>query len=353
LGQVLAAESRARLAARLTSQPLAGPRASDPAAVAERLLAVQGQDPRGARLAIRARSEGLTAADVDRAFTDERSLVITWLNRGTLHLIRAEDYPLLHAVTTPPLRTGSARRLAQLGLSPDDADRGVAAIERALADDGPLVVERLRERVAAAGVGSEGQAMYHLLFQASLRGLVVRGPVVGAKQAYVLVRDWLGEQRPLDRDRALAELARRYLAGHGPAGDRDLARWAGIPLRDARAGLSAIARELEELPAGTLVDLARRPPAADPPPARLLGVFEPVLLGWNSREDLLGHLPSRQHALVNELIRPFALVRGRAAATWSLQGGDVALDPFGRLGPADAAALDEEAQDVVRFFTIG
>ena len=80
----------------------AGAAAAD---VAERLLAVQGQDPRGARLAVRARTEGLTAADVDRALTEERSLLITWLNRGTLHLVRSEDYPLLQALTTPPLLT--------------------------------------------------------------------------------------------------------------------------------------------------------------------------------------------------------------------------------------------------------
>ena len=46
---------------------------------------------------------GLAAADVDRALSEERSLLITWLNRGTLHLVRSEDYPLLHALTTPPL----------------------------------------------------------------------------------------------------------------------------------------------------------------------------------------------------------------------------------------------------------
>src|SRR5436189_159120 len=78
--------------------------------VAERLLAIQGQDPRGARLAVRARTAGLSAADVDRALTEERSLLITWVNRGTLHLIRSEDYPWLHALTTPPLFTSNARR---------------------------------------------------------------------------------------------------------------------------------------------------------------------------------------------------------------------------------------------------
>src|SRR2546427_7119138 len=113
------------IAERLTAQLLAGPPARDPVAVAERLLAIQGQDPRGARLAIRARTTGLNASDVDRALTDDRSLVITWLNRGTLHLIRSEDYAWMHGVTTPQLLTGNARRLVQEGITPHAAECGV------------------------------------------------------------------------------------------------------------------------------------------------------------------------------------------------------------------------------------
>jgi hypothetical protein len=350
LGQVLAAEARARLAARLTAQLLAGKPARDAVAVAERLLAIQGQDPRGARLAVRARTEGLTAADVDRALTDERSLLITWLNRGTLHLVSSEDYPWLHALTAPTQITGNMRRLAQEGVSPADAERGVSVMERALADEGPLTRDQLRERIAAAGVRTERQALVHVLMRASLLGLVVRGPMVDGQHAYALVRDWLGGPEPVDRDAALAELARRYLAGHGPAGERDLARWAGLPLRDARAGLKAIGSELRDRQDG-LVYLARRPPAAELPPPRLLGAYEPLLLGWTSREDVLG--PHQQLVTVNGLFRPFALVGGRAAASWSMPQGKVVIEPFGRLGRADAEALDKEAQDVRRFFTIG
>ncbi|HEX6582544.1 MAG TPA: winged helix DNA-binding domain-containing protein [Thermoleophilaceae bacterium] len=350
MGQVLAAEAKARHAARLTAQLLAGEPARDPAAVAERLLAIQGQDPRGARLAVRARSEGLTAADVDRALTDERSLLITWLNRGTLHLVRSEDYPLIHAVTTPPLRTSSNRRLAEEGVPPDHAERGVAAIERALAEEGPLSVDALRERVAAVGVRSERQAMYHLLYKASLDGRVVRGPMVGKKHAYALVRDWLGQPERVDRDEALAEFARRYLAGHGPAGERDMARWARIPLRDVRRGFQGIAGELDELGDG-LVDLKARGPVAELPPPKLLGTFEEVLLGWDSREDIFGE--HRSFGRDARLFDPFALAGGRAVAHWKLREGLVEIEPFGRLGKADAAALDREAQDVLRFFTIG
>jgi hypothetical protein len=49
------------IAERLTSQLLAGEPAREPVVVAQRLLAVQGQDPRGARLAIRAGTAGCSA----------------------------------------------------------------------------------------------------------------------------------------------------------------------------------------------------------------------------------------------------------------------------------------------------
>ena len=337
---------RTVIAERLTAQLLAGTPERDSVAVTRRLLAVQGQDPRGVRLAIRARSEGLTAADLDRAMTDDRSLLITWLNRGTLHLVASEDYPWLHSLTAPRLLRGNARRLAQEGVEPADADRGVAAIERALSREGPLGRGQLRERIAAAGVRTEGQALVHLLMAASLRGLTVRAPMVDGQQAYVLVSEWLGKPAPIDRGRALADLARRYLAGHGPATDRDLARWSGMALGDVRAGLAAIAPELSERGDGLLA-LAPGVAAAPLPPPRLLGAFDPVLLGWSSREELLG--ANRDIVTTNGIFRPFALVRGRAAATWGLAGGAVELVPFADLSPAVATALGHEAQDVLRY----
>jgi hypothetical protein len=335
------------LAERLTAQLLAGPPARDAVAVTERLLAVQAQDPRGARLAVRARTTGATAADVDRALTEDRSLLVTWCNRGTLHLVRREDHAWLHALTTPQLVTGNARRLAQEGVSPDAAERGVEAIRRTLADDGPSTRARLREALDAAGVRSQGQALVHVLLLASVRGLVVRGPMVGREQAFVLTHDWLGEPQPVDRDVALAELARRYLAGHGPAGERDLARWAGIRLGDARAGLRAIGGELSIREDG-LVDLAVRAPAAEPPAPRLLGPFEPLLLGWRSREPVVG--THQGLVTVNGIFKAFALAGGRAVATWRLPaGGDLELEPFADLTAADVAALEADAADVRRF----
>ena len=339
------ADDRAVTAERCAAQLLCGDPAGSAEEVAGRLLAVQAQDPRGARLAVRARSAGLSALDVDSALA-RRSLVVSWLNRGTLHLVRAEDYWWLHPLTTPQLRAGNSRRLVQEGVPPRDAERAVAAVRAALAADGPLTRAQLRERVAAAGVRTEGQALVHILVLASIRGLIVRGPVAGRDQAFVLARDWLGAPPPaMGREAALGELARRYLAGHAPAADRDLARWAGIGLRDARLGLARCgARQrpdgLAELPG------PRREAAVLPPP-RLLGAFDPLLLGWASRDPITG--PHKQIVTVNGIFRPFALAGGQAVATWTITGGQVVLAPFAEHDARTRAALDTDAADVTRF----
>jgi hypothetical protein len=150
----------------------------------------------------------------------------------------------------------------------------------------------------------------------------------------------------VSREAALGELARRYLAGHAPASDRDLAQWAGIGLRDARLGLARCgaaqrADGLAELPSSP-----QRAAAALPPP-RLLGAFDPLLLGWASRAPIVG--PHRRIVTVNGLFRPFALADGRAVATWIIARGQVALAPFAPLDTRTRAALNTDTDDVTRF----
>ena len=315
---------------------------------------MQAQDLRAARLALRARATGLAAADVDAALTDERSVVVAWLGRGTLHLVGRDDYPWLLALTAPTRMAASRRRLGQEGVAPDDAERAVKIVERALADAGPLTRPELAQRIAAKGIRTEGQATPLLLNLAALRGIAVLGPLRDdGAHAFALTRDWLGAPAPralegADRDAALAELARRYLAGHGPAAPADLAAWSGLALRDARAGLDAIAADLTPRD-GDLVDLAAREPAPAAIPARLLGAFDPYLLGWKDRAFAV---PARHAKRVHPgggMLRATATVDGLAVGTWSAAGGEVALELFARVAAAQRTALAADGRDVERF----
>jgi hypothetical protein len=225
-----------------------------------------------------------------------------------LHLVTAEDYWWLHPLTTPQLVTGNARRLQQEGVSPAQTDHGVDVVAGAVESDGALTRTELRDRLNAAGVRAA--------------------------------------PAPLERDEALTLLARRYLAGHGPADARDLAKWAGVPLRDARCGLDGISDELAHRDDG-LIDLADRAPAAGLPPPRLLGAYEPLLLGWVSRDQVVGR--HGQIVTTNGLFRPFALVGGRVVATWSLAAATVSIKALEPIAKKTLAALEADADDVLRF----
>ena len=330
-------------ALRAGAQLLAGRPGSDAEAVVRRLLAVQAQDLGAGMLSLRARTRGLTIPAVQRAIAD-RSIVATWVNRGTIHLVAPDDLPWLLALTAPTQRTAALKRLTDHGHTPQTIDRAVATLLKALADEGPLKREDLRARVKQAGFPADGQALYHLLFHASYQGHVVRGPIVGRQHLFARTQDWLGRlPKAPNRDAALAELVRRYLAGFGPATDADLAYWAGLPLRDARAGLQGIARELSHHEGG-LVDLARRGPAPERLPPRLLPLWDDLLVGWKDKGAVVAP-EHRDRIYAGGMIGPAATRAGRVVGRWSQAGGRVTVEPF----EGTARGFAAEIRDVERF----
>jgi hypothetical protein len=341
---------------RLGAQLLAGRPARSAAGVAARLLAVQAQNLRAGRLAVRARTRGLTAAGVN-AELERRDVLISWSCRGTLHLMLPDDYPWLLGLSAPTQRTGNLRRLAQCGYPPGRARSAADLVVRLLAEEGPLARAAIGERLEAAGYEVAAQALVHILFLASYDGRIVRGPFRGAEQAFALARDWLGaEPERLTAERrpaALGELARRYLAGHGPASAADLALWAGLPLRDAQAGLRAAGRSIAAA-GGDRFDLRDRRPVPRRLPPRLLPAFDAFLLGW---EDRAYGVPSERVAEIRlgGMIRAVALVEGRAVGTWAVRRSGrraaVEIDGWSEVPAAARAGLDAEAADVLRFET--
>jgi hypothetical protein len=327
---------RGLIAARLRAQLLTPRRKRTAGEVVRHLLAIQAQDARGARLAIRARSRGGSAADVDDAL-QRGELVVSWLNRGTLHLVAAEDYWWLHSLTTPQLATGNARRLRQEGVSASQTHRGIDAVVAALAG-GPQTRAQLRASLDTAGIPTAGQALVHILAAATLAGQIVRGPMAGPEQAFVGVDSWLGPAPPrLDRQDALERLARRYLAGHAPASAEDLAKWAGLTLADARRAMGPVP-EVEQTGSPIL------------PGPRLLGPFDPLLLGWASRTPITGR--HRSVVTTNGIFRPVALVGGHVVATWRLPSGTVTIAPLEPISRDDLDRLRADAADVLRFLGI-
>ena len=312
----------------------------------DRLLAVQAQDPKAFRLSIRSRTAGLTAADVDAALTDRRTLVVGSLMRTTLHLVAAEDFWWLHALLTPRQRTANRTRLRQEGVDERQAARGVAVIAEAV-QDGPQTREDLRDLLDAAAVPTAGQALVHVQHAAAIEGHVVRGPMVDGQHAFVHAPTWLGDPPDQDRPVLLARLAERYLRGHGPAGAEDLQRWTGLALGECRTGLAAIEHRTELWGDDGQVRLADAPIESTLPEPRLLGGFDPMLHGWASRDLFV-----TDHAAVvtmNGIFKPTALVEGRSVATWTMPKGQITVKLLEPISKRVRSVLRDEADDIARY----
>ena len=333
-------------ASRLSAQLLGTERSATAEDVVQRLLAVQAQDERAFRLAVRVRSTGLDAGAVDDALSSRRTLVVSWLCRGTLHLVGSADYWWLHQITSVRHHAGNAARLRQLGVSEKQTE---AAIDLILAEVAgrPSTRKELGAVLDDAGLPVAGQALIHLLNAASLRAHLVRGPMRGRDQCFVDAERWLGRPPAASgRDELLALLARRYLSAHGPASARDLATFGGITLSDARRGFDAIVEDTAELVDG-IVHLRSQSLTDVPPPPRLLGMFDPVLHGWADRSFVLGAYPGVVTS--NGMFRATALVGGSVVGTWSIPSGVVTVHTARPLTRRVRDALSREARDVLRF----
>jgi hypothetical protein len=276
--------------------------------------------------------------------------------RGTLHLLAAEDLEWLLPVVVPPVLDSAGAGLARLGVA-SLAPRAVRIIERALASAGPLTRAELTERLARGGIEARGQAPFHLIRLACLKGVACAGPDRGKQPTFVLLRDWVSPGEALDREEGAAELARRYLAAYGPADPADLAAWAGLPLTVARDAFRRIQGELAPMGRGggrPLMSLrAARPRPARADLVRLLPRFDTYLLGYRSREFAVPRRFAKEVHPGGGIIHPTMVRAGEVVGTWRLDRGRravrVASHPFHLLTRQMWRALEREAADVGRF----
>ncbi|MGY1661540.1 winged helix DNA-binding domain-containing protein [Geodermatophilus sp. SYSU D00705] len=339
---------------RLVAQRLAGPPLPTPGAAVRRLTCVQAQDHPGALTSVALRTASRSRAAVEAAL-DAGEVVRSWPMRGTLHLVAAEDLHWLLELLGPRVLAGATHRRAALDLTVDEIERARGVVTATLAGGRRCGRRELLAAVADGGVATGGQRGYHLLWYLAQTGTLCLGPTRDGEQLFVLLDEWVPGPRRLGREEALAELALRFFTGHGPATVADLARWAGLPLRDVRAGLAAVREQLaavevdgrEHLMAPETPDLlaAHR---ADAQRLLLLPGFDEFVLGYADRSCAVP--PEFAERIVpggNGVFRPTVVGGGRVVGTWRWTGTGtrrrLVAEPFTTF-PADVAgALPEVA----------
>ncbi len=339
---------------RLVAQRLAGPPAADAADAVRGLLCVQGQDLPGALTSVALRTRDRTLEGV-RAALDSGAVVRSWPMRSTLHLVPAEDLAWLLELCGPRVLAGAATRRATLGITEADTERARGQAVTALSGGGRLGRAALLAAIGEA-VDVSGQRGYHLLWYLAQTGTLCLGPMEGGEQAFVLLDEWVPSPRRPAREEALAELARRYLTGHGPASAADLARWAGLPLRDVRAGIAAVRDDLaavevggrELLMAPDLPDRLAACRAEVSGAVVLLPGFDEMVLGYADRTCTVpAEFADRIVPGGNGVFRPTVVHGGRALGTWRWKGSGakrvLTTEPFTAFPDEVAAAVPEVA----------
>jgi hypothetical protein len=294
---------------RLHTQRLVGVPCDRPADVVRHLLGVQAENYSQATWAIAARCAPTTSTEIDQLYSSG-AILRTHVLRTTWHFVDPVDIAWLCALTGPRLRMRHATQQRQLGIDDQVLSGAVQTVVSSLEADGALTRNQLRSRLDATGAPTAGAALTLITATAEAEGLVCSGPLVDGEHTHDLISRRAPRARRLDRDEALAELAWRYVTGHGPITEADLSYWATLTLADARAGLAAAGDRLASFDhdgrrfwyeAGT------EPDTRGPDSAHVLQILDEIYRGYqDSRwvldaDELLGRgrEPSTGMALIN------------------------------------------------------
>jgi hypothetical protein len=287
-----------------------------------------------------------TVQDVRDALWKRRRLVKTWLMRGTLHLIPAADLPLYTAAMSTRWITVRQSWLKYFQLSEPELWRLVDDIGAAL-DGVPMTREQLIDKVAKGTPEHIRTALRSgwggMLKPVARNGRLCFGPNRGTSVTFVRPEAWLGAWREVDPERALVEVARRYLRRSGPANKEDFAFWWGHWTGVGAAGWAGLNDELvpvtvegwrAHMLASDLKRLPRRAPGIN---VQLLPNFDPYLMGHSSRDHLFEAVHRSKVSRTAGWISPVLLVDGRVEGVWSYtlakQRLKVELTPFHPISP--------------------
>jgi len=317
-------------ARRLVTQQIARPAFAAPRDLVAWLGAVQAQDYAAAKWAVGLRLAGdATDAEIERAI-DDGAVLRTHALRGTWQLVVPADVRWMLDLVAPRLLASYATRYRQLGLDAATFDGNRSVLALALRGGAQLTRAELGSALEAAGISTAGQRLAHLLQRAELEGLICGGARRGKQFTYTLLEDRApSRHRRLERDEALAELARRYFRSRGPATLADFQWWSGLSPADARAGLAAVQSTL----ASTVIDgraywhgedVVAKPRSS----AFLLPAFDEYLIAYRHRAAVLGPKCVKRLNAGGGMLSPCVVLGGRVVGTWrrSLARAAVAIE---------------------------
>ena len=343
---------------RLTASGLLKPGFASPSDLVGWLTAVQAQDYAGAKWAVGQRLKRATNSLVDDAFQSGRVLR-THVLRPTWHFVLPEDLRWLLRLTAPRLIATSQAYYRQTELDEKLFTKSRKVFEKSLCGNNYLTRDELAQELSRAKIQASGIRLALLVMRAELDAVIVSGPRRGKQFTYALVDERAPQSRDLERDEALAELARRYFASHGPALPQDFAWWSGLNAADARRAIELAAPALEHFSVANktywFVEPSKRVRAPSPH-VLLLPNYDEYVVAYKDRSPILGASSPQAfvlgHALANHVIVKDGVVIGAFRRALSQTTLELEATLLEKLDSATNDALHAAAQRYANFLEL-
>jgi hypothetical protein len=337
--------------ARLYTQHVTRPGLDTPEDVVQWLGAVQSQEYWGAKWSLAQRMKRPFDIGLDRTFSAGK-ILRTHILRPTWHFVTPEDIRWMQRLTAPRVRAFMAYYDRMLDLDRALLDRAAAVMVEALRGGKSLTRTELVPWLSAAGIEAKGQRLGHIIMHAELDLLICSGPLKGKQHTYMLLDERApGPASQLDRDEALARLAKLFFTSHGPATARDFAWWSSLTVADAKTGIemvkdSLVHEEVDGLDYWHGGALDRAPSASRA--AYLLPDYDEAHIGYQDLKGVLVEAGSgRSKAWMSLMERP-VIINGLSVGTWKRtfeKGGVVfAAKLFISPTPAQSRAIESAVE---------
>jgi hypothetical protein len=344
---------------RLDNQFLSQTDLTEPSQVVEWLGAVQSQDYAGAKWALAQRlKDAPRDAVIEKAF-NEGEILRTHVMRPTWHFVTPEDIRWMLDLTAPRVRIAMAHVDRQLGLDKSILKKSNTALSKALQGNRHLTRFELAPILEKAGVSVDNYRMGQLMLRAELDQVVCSGSRKGKQFTYALLEERAPQSKSLERDEALAELAKRYFRSHGPATLQDFVWWSGLTINDARKGIEFIKSQLVcETIDGQSYWFVNPPSESKPfSGAQLLPNYDEYMVGYTDRTSIFdaahkNQLDSRGNILFQYAIMLDGLVAGTWKRTIKKKEVVIELSPFMTLTTAEHQAVIAAAQEYGKFLEL-
>jgi len=337
---------------RLNSQQLSVNCWQKPEQAVKWLGGVQAQNYDGGKWSIGLRADKNTEDDVEAAIRDQR-IVRTWMFRGTLHFVAAEDLGWLTALLAPRIIKNNARRYKQLNLDEDSFRESQQALRQAIQRNGPLTRPEIKTLFERQALPAEGQQVPYLLQRASLDGVICQGPQRDNEPTYTLLPDWIVSQPAMDPEQALASLAERYFSSHGPATIKDFAWWSGMTITRARSAVESSSVRLLEEGDFEYWGTGDEPVSNGRSFGCLLPGFDEFILGYKDRSLVLNPAYTKRVNPGGGMLKPTVVVNGQVLGIWSYKKKrnkmTVSIQPFRDIESSALTLIEKAAKRLGSF----